>query len=200
MQIGLFDQSPTPTQEPVSEAERVTEPALQSVPVPVPVIARMKKPEPEPVVEVPVQQSAPVPARPAHSVPVRSSASIPKRDLENLGQFCGTTTWTKMQQQLFPGWLLTDGALYVAEKYKAFWLMDIIASHNVANPKVSKHPFQVWELTIREDASWEIIATNGNNKEIARQSDVYTDFPDDITLYACYSGDNNWVVMLPSEY
>ena len=45
-----------------------------------------------------------------------------------------------------------------------------------------------------------MIYEDGNDKEHARQEIPYTDFPlDSITLYACWDQEN-WVIMLPSEY
>ena len=45
-----------------------------------------------------------------------------------------------------------------------------------------------------------MIYEDGNYKEHSRQEIPYTDFPlDSITLYACCDQEN-WVIMLPSEY
>jgi len=120
-----------------------------------------------------------------------------KSEIENLGQFCGTTTWYRLNRYAFPGWLLTDGTQYLAETYGAGWLMDLIASHNKANPKLRHHPFQVWKLVVYEDDSWEVIATDGNGNEVVRQNGGYTKFPAGVTLYAAYAGEHSWLFMLP---
>ena len=45
-----------------------------------------------------------------------------------------------------------------------------------------------------------MIYEDGNDIEHARQEIPYTDFPlSSITLYACWDQEN-WVIMLPSEY
>jgi Family of unknown function (DUF6876) len=142
---------------------------------------------------------APDPA-PQQSVPVPMLApkitAIPN-GLENLGQFCGTTGWYKLGG-VFRNWVLTDGTQYLAETYKAFWLMDAIASYY---SKLHKHPFQVWTLKVdKEKGSAVLSASNGNNKSLARQEIAYTNFPDDITLYAADNGEGYWVILLTSEY
>jgi hypothetical protein len=46
----------------------------------------------------------------------------------------------------------------------------------------------------------EMIYEDGNGHEHARQAIPYTDFPlSEITLYACWDQEQ-WVIMLPSEY
>ena len=50
------------------------------------------------------------------------------------------------------------------------------------------------------DHSAMVVIEDGNEKFIARQHIEYTDFPlNEITLYGYWSEDN-WVVILPSEY
>lgn len=133
---------------------------------------------------------------PQQSIAVPKTTAIPN-GLENLGQFCGTTGWYKWGG-IFRNWLLTDGTQYLAETYKAFWLMDAIASYY---SKLRNHPFQVWTLKVnKEKGSAVLSASNGNNKSLVRQEIAYTDFPDDITLYAADNGDGYWVVLLTSEY
>lgn len=119
-----------------------------------------------------------------------------KRELENLGQFIGTSAWHRWSM-LARDWLLTDGAQYVAETYGAYWLMDAVAS---CTRKLHKHPFQVWTLKVDdENRSAVLSATDGDYKKLARQEIPYTDFPGDLTLYVSAS-EGYWVIMLPSEY
>ena len=136
------------------------------------------------------QQSVPVPGL------VPKKTAVPNR-LENLGQFCGTSQWYKLGG-VFRNWLLTDGTQYLAETYKAFWLMDAIAS---CYSKLRKYPFQVWALKVdKEKGSAVLSASDGNNNSLARQEIAFTNFPDDITLYAADNGDGYWVILLTSEY
>jgi hypothetical protein len=121
-----------------------------------------------------------------------------KRGLElDIGGFCGTMDWYRWSST-FKNFLLTDGTRYVAKEYDAYWLMDAIASYH---GKLKRHEFQVWKLTVDQDKSSAVLtATNGNEKEIARQEIQYTDFPDDITLYCIDNGDGFWVILLTTEY
>ena len=45
-----------------------------------------------------------------------------------LGHFTGTMEWHKWSI-LYPRFVLTDGAKYLADKAGAYWLMDIIGSY-----------------------------------------------------------------------
>ena len=119
-----------------------------------------------------------------------------------LAHFTGTETYTNLRYPwLRAKFLLTEGAKHLAEKAKAFWLMDAIASHQT-NKKVASEPFQVWQLTVNEKHEASLTCTDGNETVLARQEIPYTDFPlSEITLYASqdeYLGGR--VIMLTSEY
>lgn len=119
-----------------------------------------------------------------------------------LAHFTGTETYTNLRYPwLRSRFLLTEGAKHLAEKAKAFWLMDAIASHQI-NKKVASESFQVWELTVNEKREAILTCTDGNQHTLAHQEIPATDFPiKSITLYAaqddCLGGR---VVMLTSEY
>ena len=121
----------------------------------------------------------------------------------DLAHFTGTETYTNLCYLWLRGakFLLTDGAKYLAEQAKAFWLMDAIASHQI-NKQVAGEPFQVWTLNVNEKHEAVLICTDGNKTELVRQDIPGTDFPlASITLYASqddYLGGR--VVMLTSEY
>jgi hypothetical protein len=119
-----------------------------------------------------------------------------------LALFNGTETYTNLAYPwLRAKFLLTDGTKHLAEKAKAFWLMDAIASHQI-NKKVSGEPFQVWELTVDAKRKAILTCTDGNETILARQEIPYTDFPlEHITLYAAQDDTlGGWVIMLTSEY
>jgi hypothetical protein len=119
-----------------------------------------------------------------------------------LPHFTGTENYTNMRYPwLRVPFLLTDGAKYLAEKAKAFWLMDAIASYQI-NKKVAGEPFQVWELVVNADCKAILTCTNGNKRILVKQEIPYTDFPlDQISLYAAEDdGLGGRVVMLTSEY
>ena len=111
-----------------------------------------------------------------------------------LSQFSGTTQYTRLMANV----LLTDGAVYLAENAKAWWLMDVYASY-LLHIDGDREPFTCLKLTVSDNSAIAMIE-DGNDKVIAIQHIDYTDFPlAAITLYGCWSEDV-WVVMLPSEY
>jgi hypothetical protein len=116
-----------------------------------------------------------------------------------LPYFHGTQEWHAWSS-LFRNYLLTDGALYVAEKAKAFWLVDAIASYHT-NKRVRRETFQVWKLTVDPHSHAAVlVCEDGNNHTVVTQEIELTDFPlGEITLWCIADGDY-WVILLPSEY
>ncbi len=110
-----------------------------------------------------------------------------------MSQFTGTSTYYRISRRH----LLTDGTKHLAEKGECFWMMDAIASH------LCEIGTEDWFVLVRvsvTEGRAVMIYEDGNDKEHARQEISYTDFPlDSITLYACWDQEN-WVIMLPSEY
>jgi hypothetical protein len=93
--------------------------------------------------------------------------------------------------------VLTDGTLLMAQLCHAFWLLDIIISHQRIE-KVQRKGFQVWKLILCQDSEGgKVICTDGNDNFLAEQELDYTDFPllEGITLWK--EGD---VILLPSEH
>jgi hypothetical protein len=120
----------------------------------------------------------------------------------NLPHFTGTQSYTNLRYPwLRSRFLLTDGAKYLAETAKAFWLMDAIASHQT-NKLVAAEPFQYWKLAVNEKNQATLTCTDGNENALVRQDIPYSDFPlSEITLYAEQSDYlAGLVLMLPSEY
>ena len=110
---------------------------------------------------------------------------------EELSNFTGTEQYHRLT--ILP-LNCTDGIAYVAEKGKAFWLIDAIASYQTKEFQ-NKYPFQVWTLKVKDNKGM-LHASDGNDNLIQTQSIPYTDFPlKEITLYLT---DN--VLLLPSEY
>ena len=115
----------------------------------------------------------------------------------SLSQFTGTENhyrhWTRRIVH-------TDGVQYLAETAGAYWLVDLIASHQT--PRLRAEEFQVWTLTVdHSDPRPRYMAiaecrADTDAPILARQKIEYTDFPlDEIKLYLC-----DGVLMLPSEY
>ena len=106
--------------------------------------------------------------------------------------FTGIAQW--FRHPLFRRYTYTEGVQYMAEHGGAYWLIDAIFSWQTA-PKVKAEPFQSWTLTVKEDHAV-LTATDGNDRQIARQDIEFTDFPlPEITLYF-----TDHVLLLPSEY
>ena len=109
-----------------------------------------------------------------------------------LEQFIGTTQHFKHPL----GLLFTDGVHYLAEKGKAYWLIDCIASYQ-GYRQVREMSIQFWRLKVKEDRS-ALLELGEDLPEpiILRQKIPYTNFPlKQITLYLV-----NNVLHLPSEY
>jgi hypothetical protein len=119
-------------------------------------------------------------------------AVVMKNANDQLSAFTGTTQWFK--HPLFEK-LYTDGVKYMAEKFEAYWLIDLVFSHQLTS-KVRNEQFQTWVLKRIEGNSFIAIATDGNDNIIAIQHIPFSDFDaDELTLYYV---DN--VLLLPSEY
>jgi hypothetical protein len=115
-----------------------------------------------------------------------------------LPHFIGTEQWHRWNP-IFRNYLLTDGALYVAEKANAFWLVDAIASWHTKKA-VRREPFQVWKLTVNSSSHAGLVCEDGNGNVVATQEIEHTDFPlEEITLW-CIQDGQHWVILLPSEY
>jgi len=111
-----------------------------------------------------------------------------------LGQFTGTTQYARLYAHLF----LTDGAVFLAEQAKSWWLLDVYASY-LLHINGNKEPFTCLKMTVSDNSAM-VVIEDGNDHVIAKQHIEYTDFPlPSIMLYGCW-GEDGWVVMLPSEY
>jgi len=116
-----------------------------------------------------------------------------------LAQHYGTQGYTRFSP-LCPKMVLTDGALYLAEKAGAYWLMDIIGSYQKqCQSDEMLREMQFWTLKVKDGEG--VVTCERDSNDIAITQEIpFTDFPlDEIKLYVCESGEN-MVVMLPSEY
>lgn len=113
----------------------------------------------------------------------------------DLQQFTGTEAYHRWSI-LFPRFVLTDGAKYVADEAGAYWLMDAIASHINA---YYTETFALARLVVK-DSKAVLTIEDGNDGVLAKQDIEYTDFPlGEVKLYM-QPQDDLWVIMLPSEY
>ena len=111
----------------------------------------------------------------------------------NLRHFTSTERYHRFHSRT----VLTDGALYLAEQARCFWLMDVFASH--LREISTDHGLACLKLKrIGEGA--QVVIDDGDENILAEQEIEFTDFPlEEITLFACWTGEY-WVIMLTSEY
>ena len=115
--------------------------------------------------------------------------------LDTLPNFYGTENYCKWSM-LFPRFVMTDGAKYIADSCDAYWLMDAIASHFKS---YKTHGFAVAKLK-QHSKGFVLRIEDGDDNALERQTIEYSDFPlDEIMLYVVDNGDF-WVILLPSEY
>lgn len=119
---------------------------------------------------------------------------------KNMAQAIGTERYIK--SNFWKDLVFTDGVDQLRQDAEAFWLVDAIASHRI------KDEFQAWILTVNLITKvGNLVCTDGNGNELARQNFSYTNFPlPKITFFVelgGYGSEDNWteclVLMLPSE-
>ena len=103
--------------------------------------------------------------------------------------YTGTDGYTKHPF----GIMYTDGILAMAEKYRAYWLIDAVASYQGT---MKKEPFQLWVMTAENNKGLLEMRTDSDQPVMVSQEIPFTDFPSgELKLYLC-----DGVLMLPSEY
>lgn len=107
-------------------------------------------------------------------------------------QFTGTSTWWR--HPLNHNVTYTDGAKYVAETAKAYWLLDKIALQDSMFGK-RVPTFQVWDLAVKDNRGV-ITVTDGDENLVATYVTPYTDFPEPGVKLFFIDG----VILVPSEY
>lgn len=94
-----------------------------------------------------------------------------------------------------PGITYTDGVHELCERFKCWWLLDLVVSYQIEK-KFKQEEFQTWTLVVRKDNSWSVYADDGNGNDLVRQNGEYTDFEmEEAVLWLSHG-----VIMLPSEY
>lgn len=109
----------------------------------------------------------------------------------DLSQFTGTEHYYKH----WLGCMFTDGVKYLAEKAKAYWLIDAVMSYETKKTRQA-YPFQIWDLKVKDGSAVLTMKEDTDQPVKISQKIGVTDFPlDEIKLYFI---DN--VLLLPSEY
>ena len=91
--------------------------------------------------------------------------------------------------------LYTDGVKDLAETCNAYWLIDLIISHQCYS-KINLERFQVWDLKRVKENEFTILCTDGNYNKITSQEIEFSDFPYDLATVWLVDG----CLMLPNEY
>lgn len=91
--------------------------------------------------------------------------------------------------------LYTDGVKDMAKTCGAYWLIDLVISHQT-NKSVREQPFQVWDLKRVRNNEFSILCTDGNHNRITSQDIEFSDFPYDLATVWLVDG----CLMLPCEY
>jgi hypothetical protein len=118
---------------------------------------------------------------------------ITKQQFEQeTGGFTGTEGYHRFN--LLSPLVMTDGAKYVADTYKCYWLMDLIASYH--GKKLGA--FQCWNIKVANEMAC-IHVTDGNNHTLLRKKISYTDLKvAEMDLWV--GGYDPTVIYLPSEH
>jgi hypothetical protein len=125
-----------------------------------------------------------------------------------LPYFTGTAHY---YEHWLPGCLFTDGVKFLAEKAGAFWMIDLVFSHQ---PEIHakarrdtkyRDEFQVWKFNLNYSGGMHAVCDDGDGLVLASQDVEYTDFPlDHIKLYCTKNVDENgktlMILYLPSEH
>lgn len=115
---------------------------------------------------------------------------------EQLEEIYANSIGTEQYHSNFAGLLYTDGVKLLAEEAGAYWLIDVIASHQIASI-VRREPFQVWRMRVTPYNEATIEAFDDlPGRRLAKQGIPYTDFPPGEWKFYVVNG----VLMLPSEY
>ena len=116
--------------------------------------------------------------------------------MENANNYFGSSNGSENFYCHRPSLMLyTDGVKMMAERAEAYWLIDLIISHQ-CKKDVNNERFQVWELKRVKDNVFKIDATDGNNNHVTNQKIPFSDFAYDQATIWLVDG----CLMLPCEY
>ena len=91
------------------------------------------------------------------------------------------------------GLIATSGVKALADAFKAYWLLDVIASYQ---HQLKKEEFQAWRLKRFKDSSAIVSCEDGNGRRLAMQEMPFTDFAAmEATIWV-----EGGVALLPSEH
>jgi hypothetical protein len=112
---------------------------------------------------------------------------------QELNKFNGTENYYRHG---LTGILFTDGIKFLCDEAEAYWLIDVIGSHQFCG-KIKDIPFQLWELELTGNGGCKITMKQDSDQpnEVIQHIE-YTTFPmQNIKLWL-----QNNVLYLPSEH
>ena len=118
-----------------------------------------------------------------------------KEEVKNLNDNFRMCVGSENCYKCLGGNYYTDGIKEMAERYKAYWLIDVVMSYQ--SGKIKGVPFQVWEIVT--DNSFRAVVEMKEDTDqlfLVRQKIPYTDFPEG--TFKMYFINN--ILLLPSEY
>lgn len=116
--------------------------------------------------------------------------------MKNTNHYFGSSNGTENFYSHKPSLILyTDGVKDLAEKCAAYWLIDLIISHQ-CKQDINLERFQVWDLKRIKENIFQVVCTDGNHNRITSQYIPFSDFPYDLATIWLVDG----CLMLPIEY
>jgi len=116
--------------------------------------------------------------------------------MTNANDFFGANNGSEnLYRYSFSKFIYTDGVKSLVQHCQAYWLIDLIISHQLHAVVANEH-FQVWDLKRVANNAFAILATDGNHNKVTSQKIPFSDFPYDMaTLWLV-----DKCIMLPTEY
>lgn len=125
--------------------------------------------------------------------------------LVELDNFIGSGEFFRWNPALFRRDIMTEGVHFLVERAGAFWLADLIASHQ---SRLDGQDFQIWFVQVKQHGdkrsatAW--CQDDQPGRVLVKQEIEYTDFPLGLSapfrLYAARNELGGVTIMLPSEY
>jgi len=115
---------------------------------------------------------------------------------DEFAEFTGTEHYYR---HWLPVFVYTDGIKMMAEKYQAYWLLDIVFSWQ-SKDKVSREKFQIWTLEVSGKKGEVLMRPDCDKPVITCQRIPFTDFPEGMLKMYFIDDGTNKVLLLPSEY
>ncbi len=120
-------------------------------------------------------------------------------EIKSLNDEFAGFTGTAQYYQHWLGGVFTDGIKAMADKFKAYWLLDIPFTYQTSR-KVTAEKFQIWTITSEDKKAVIEMKADDGLPVIVRVKIEYTTFPEGV-LKMYYIDDGSYkVLLLPSEY